>query len=95
MQPFRFEKIQLTDDEGITCKDEKTLQSLGTVEVSYHYVSNVRAGERLDVEEDQHGNVFDEKAKKAQLSHQATSVHLLTFSLVVSSLTPSSLAPQL
>jgi len=62
----------LTDDDGIVCTDEHTVESLGSIKLVYHRISNIReysTGEKFGSASTKQ---FDEKAKNAQLSHQAT-----------------------
>ncbi|GAA6036581.1 hypothetical protein JCM8097_001236 [Rhodosporidiobolus ruineniae] len=71
IRPFQFAKIALTDDSSIATTDELAVKNLGTLQVEI-YRANV-IGEEYAAEsfKEAKQNVFDERSKKAQLSHQA------------------------
>jgi len=71
MQPFLFSKLELTDDDDAVCTDENALKSLGSISLKYRRVNNLRASVNPAQYSSASTKKFHEKAKKAQLSHQA------------------------
>ncbi|GAA5844723.1 hypothetical protein JCM5353_005837 [Sporobolomyces roseus] len=76
IQPLIFSKLELTDDDDLACNDEEALKALGTVQVVYRRINNVRTCANPEVANSKYSSAqtqrFHEKAKKAQVSHQAT-----------------------
>ncbi|GAA5856701.1 hypothetical protein JCM5353_004749 [Sporobolomyces roseus] len=71
-QPFSFGKLRLTDDDDTACHDEHALKNLGTIKLMYRRIKNVRNCQAGNYNSSTQPKSFHEKAKKAQLSHQAT-----------------------
>ena len=71
MQPLLFAKLELTDDDDAACTDENALKNLGSISVKYRRVTNVRDYKGTSQYRSGTTKKFHEKAKKAQLSHQA------------------------
>ncbi|BGP38175.1 hypothetical protein JCM10450v2_002112 [Rhodotorula kratochvilovae] len=69
IRPFRFSKLQLTDDDGRACSDEQVVKNIGTVQLKYSRVDNVRSTDAFTAHAARVPTIH-EKTKKAQLSHQ-------------------------
>ncbi|GAA5947311.1 hypothetical protein JCM3765_001620 [Sporobolomyces pararoseus] len=70
-QPFLFSKLRTTDSDELACEDEQVVKNLGTIQLRYQRVKNVRQATAPSTYDAVEPKVFHEKAKKAQLSHQA------------------------
>ncbi|GAA5971508.1 hypothetical protein JCM11641_000618 [Rhodosporidiobolus odoratus] len=68
--PFHFAKLQTTDDDENACKDEQVVKNIGTVQLRYWRVKNVRTV-KTSVKAAVQAKPVHERSKKAALSHQA------------------------
>ena len=70
-KPFLFGKLATTDSDEAACQDEQIIKNLGTLQLRYlRVIHNGRWPSKHKFEVPQ-ARVIHEKAKKAQLSHQA------------------------
>ncbi|ORY79701.1 hypothetical protein BCR35DRAFT_352618 [Leucosporidium creatinivorum] len=70
-RPFFFSKLAQTDDDELSCKDEKVVKHIGTIQLRYVRVKNVRNSEGKSKKE-YSDIVLHERTKKAKLSHQTS-----------------------
>ncbi|GAA5909539.1 uncharacterized protein JCM6883_003981 [Sporobolomyces salmoneus] len=68
--PFLFSKLVTTDSDALACSDEQIIKNLGTLQLRYIRATNVRPCVK-PVFENGKASLIHERAKKAQLSHQA------------------------
>ncbi|BGP38178.1 hypothetical protein JCM10449v2_002107 [Rhodotorula kratochvilovae] len=69
MRPFEFNPLQLTDNDELACFDERVVKNIGTIQIKYMRVKNLRSTDTFKPKAGQMPSIH-EKAKKAQLSHQ-------------------------
>ncbi|GAA5989148.1 hypothetical protein JCM5350_005101 [Sporobolomyces pararoseus] len=70
-QPFVFSKLKTTDSGEIACTDEEVVKNLGTMQLRYCRIKDVRPSTAPFKPQVVEPKMIHEKAKKAQLSHQA------------------------
>ncbi|GAA5947347.1 hypothetical protein JCM3765_001634 [Sporobolomyces pararoseus] len=71
LQPFLFSKFKTTDSDELACTDEQVVKNLGTIQLRYHRIKNVRSWTGPSTFDAVEPKAIHEKVKKAQLSHQA------------------------
>ncbi|GAA5892759.1 uncharacterized protein JCM6883_007463 [Sporobolomyces salmoneus] len=71
-RPFLFSKLATTDSEDLACNDEQVIKNLGTLQLDCRRATNLRQSTKKSVYKPREASLIHEKAKKAQLSHQAS-----------------------
>ncbi|BGP38184.1 hypothetical protein JCM10449v2_002113 [Rhodotorula kratochvilovae] len=69
IRPFQFSTLRLTDDDDLACPNEGVVKNLGTIQLKYIRVRNVRSTDAFTAHTARVPTIH-EKTKKAQLSHQ-------------------------
>ncbi|BGP38179.1 hypothetical protein JCM10450v2_002116 [Rhodotorula kratochvilovae] len=69
VRPFKFNSLQITDNDDLACSDERVVKNIGTIQIKYMRVKNLRSTDTFTPKAG-HMPSIHEKAKKAQLSHQ-------------------------
>ncbi|GAA5983152.1 hypothetical protein JCM5350_007898 [Sporobolomyces pararoseus] len=70
-QPYLFGKLKTTDSDELACTDEQVVKNLGTLQLRYCRIKNAKPSTATKFQPAETKTIH-EKAKKAQLSHQAT-----------------------
>ncbi|GAA5980833.1 hypothetical protein JCM5350_003724 [Sporobolomyces pararoseus] len=70
-QPFLFSKLKTTDSDDLACTDEQVVKNLGTIQLRYCRIRDVRLSTAVYKPQAVEPKMIHEKAKKAQLSHRA------------------------
>ncbi|GAA5993324.1 hypothetical protein JCM5350_001565 [Sporobolomyces pararoseus] len=72
-QPFLFSKLQTTDLDELACTNEQVVKNLGTIQLRYFRIKILKPSTRsFKPKHTEPEPKIHERAKKAQLSHQAT-----------------------
>ncbi|GAA5947440.1 hypothetical protein JCM3765_001678 [Sporobolomyces pararoseus] len=71
-QPFLFGKLKTTDLDEEACTDERVVKNLGTIQLRYCRAKNRRSLTTPISHQVAETKAIHERAKKAQLSHQAS-----------------------
>ncbi|BGP14102.1 hypothetical protein JCM10213_002399 [Rhodosporidiobolus nylandii] len=70
LRPFLFSQLQTTDDDDVACTDEQIVKGLGSLQLRFLRVTNVRSGSKYRPRVVESARIH-EQSKKAALSHQA------------------------
>ncbi|GAA5983126.1 hypothetical protein JCM5350_007886 [Sporobolomyces pararoseus] len=71
-QPFLFSKLQTTDSDELACTKEEVVKNLGTIQLRYSRIKNIKPfNQTFKPKHTEPEPMIHERAKKAQLSHQA------------------------
>ncbi|GAA5947383.1 hypothetical protein JCM3765_001651 [Sporobolomyces pararoseus] len=71
-RPFLFGTLKTTDLDEEACTDEQVVKNLGTIQLRYFRAENIRPKTTPAIYQYAGTKAIHEKAKKAQLSHQAS-----------------------
>ncbi|GAA5826951.1 hypothetical protein JCM11251_002177 [Rhodosporidiobolus azoricus] len=71
VRPFMFAKLNLTDDADLATADEHAVKNLGTIQIELYRVHVVGTEYKQEIFKEAKQHTFDERSKKATLSHQA------------------------
>ncbi|GAA6004399.1 hypothetical protein JCM10207_000709 [Rhodosporidiobolus poonsookiae] len=71
IRPFTFSKLNTTDDASLATTDENAVKNLGTIQLELYRVDVLGTVVASGGYGDAKRQVFDERSKKATLSHQA------------------------
>ncbi|GAA5857068.1 hypothetical protein JCM8547_007940 [Rhodosporidiobolus lusitaniae] len=71
VRPFVFSKLATTDDADEATNDEKVVKNLGTIQIEIYRVTVLGEAYASVSFKQAKEHVFDERSKKATLSHQA------------------------